>query len=94
MNSVEIEGVLGADPRWVTVDEADRLEIRVAVVRESGGHDSIDCYVMAGALANRLAKQKAGRELAVTGQLRSRYWSRNGQLASRMQVEVTAVKML
>lgn len=93
-NTVGIVGHLAAGPSWRELTDGSRLEFRISVPRARGGKDVIECFVPSGKLAARLEAVPVGRAISVQGELRSRYWSSGGRVVSRLQVEVTGLRVL
>jgi single-strand DNA-binding protein len=97
-NDVRLRGRLAAEPETRTLPSGDEICVfRVNVPREPGERvrvDSIDCATTNGRVRRSLARAVAGDEIAVSGQLRRRFWRSGSGLASRYEVAVTGLKLL
>jgi single-strand DNA-binding protein len=56
--------------------------------------DTLDCVAWTKAQRRKVVVLRAGDQVSVTGALRRRFWRSGGAVASRYEVEVTAVRRL
>ena len=93
-NAVTLRGAVSTTPTEVEVGAETRIEFRLVVPRESGGNDSLNCFVVDSRLLARAGKLSEGKRLEVAGELRSRFWRAAGRTAATMEVEVQRMRLL
>lgn len=97
-NQVFLRGRLGADVAHRELPSGDPLaSFRLTVARPPGSRvrvDSVDCAATSAKVRRALERVSEGDELEVSGSLRRRFWRGAAGLASRYEVEVTAVKVM
>jgi single-strand DNA-binding protein len=95
LNTVHLRGRLAATPTPRELPSGDELwGFRLTVARpagERGRVDSIDCSTTRARVQRVLERASRGDTLEVTGALRRRFWRATTGLASRYEVEVSAL---
>jgi single-strand DNA-binding protein len=95
VNTVHLRGRLANTPSPRELPSGDELwAFRLTVARPPGdrGHvDSIDCSTTRTRVQRVLERASPGETLDVTGALRRRFWQAPAGLASRYEVEVSAL---
>jgi single-strand DNA-binding protein len=103
VNEVRLVGRLAADPQLRELPSGDTVwNLRVVVEREvpPGREkprqrvDSLECAVWSGRLKKQVAKWEAGAVVEVSGSLRRRFFRSGGATASRVEVELTAGRII
>jgi len=99
MNSVEIAGIVSHLPQERELASGNRiLSWRIKVPREQTGSDSIPCAIsfdnVPKSLLSRIESLEVGQTVSIEGLLRSRFWQGSAGNASRVEVEVTALKKI
>jgi single-strand DNA-binding protein len=99
MNSVEIAGIVSHLPQERELASGSRvLSWRIKVPREQTGSDSIPCAIsvenVSKSLISRIESLEVGQTVSIEGLLRSRFWQGSAGNASRVEVEVTALKKI
>lgn len=94
MNHCTFQGRLSGDPLERTLPSGDVIvAFRLVVPRTNQSRvDTIDCAVSTVKLRKVLLRLAAGTELSVEGQLHRRFWKIPSGVASRYEVEVSAVQ--
>ena len=98
-NRVELRGKVSGEPEERTLPSGDSVWVfRVVVPRdEPRGRatvDTIDCAVWNGRARRTAGALCSGDLVVVTGALRRRFFRAGAATASRVEVEVIALKML
>jgi single-strand DNA-binding protein len=103
VNEVRLLGRLAADPRLRELPSGDRVwNLRVVVERPAPAGqerprqrvDSLECAVWAGRLKTQVGRWSAGDVVEVSGALRRRFFRAGGATASRVEVELTAGRII
>lgn len=97
MNLVEISGTVSQEPaERVLADDRTVLNWRIKVLRDESGSDSVPCVLELNQVPNSLITKvrnlEIGQSVAVSGQIRSRFWQSRGASNSRLEVEVHSLK--
>jgi single-strand DNA-binding protein len=97
-NDVFLRGVLADVPLERVLPSGDELcAFRLTVPRPPRSRvrvDSIDCATTRAAVRRRVMNCPPGQILEVSGNLHRRFWRGPAGLASRYEVEVTALKVI
>jgi len=98
-NSVELQGRVSGVPQERVLPSGDSVWVfRVVVPREPArgraSVDTIDCAVWVGRARRTVAALAGGEQVAVTGALRRHFFKAGAATASRVEVEVTSVRVL
>lgn len=102
-NEVRLVGRLASEAEERELPSGDVLvQFRVVVDRPPGGesaprrtgHDTIDCSVWAGRVKRSALGWRGGDVVEVTGAMRRRFFTTSAGTASRVEVAVTAGKVL
>lgn len=95
LNTVHLRGRLASTPSPRELPSGDELwAFRLTVARppgERGRVDSIDCSTTRARVQRVLGRASPGEVLDVTGALRRRFWQATTGLASRYEVDVSAL---
>jgi single-strand DNA-binding protein len=95
LNTVHLRGRLANTPSPRELPSGDELwAFRLTVARPPGDRgrvDSIDCSTTRTRVQRVLGRASPGETLDVTGALRRRFWQAPTGLASRYEVEVSAL---
>jgi single-strand DNA-binding protein len=99
-NRVHLVGRISADPETRALPSGDELVTFRLVVRRGAAArkrskqvvDTIECTVWRAALRRSVTRLSAGTEVAVEGQLRRRFTSGRGGVASWVSVEVDSCR--
>lgn len=95
LNTVHLRGRLASPPSPRELPSGDELwAFRLTVARPSGERgrvDSIDCSTTRARVQRVLERASLGDTVDVTGALRRRFWRGASGLASRYEVEVSAL---
>jgi single-strand DNA-binding protein len=95
LNTVHLRGRLANTPTPRALPSGDELwAFRLTVARPPGDRrrvDSIDCATTRSRVQRVLERASPGETLDVTGALRRRFWQGATGLASRYEVEVSAL---
>jgi single-strand DNA-binding protein len=100
VNEVRLQGRLSRDPESRTLPSGDEMWTFLLVVpRPPGGRsrqsvDAIDCVVWGGRVRASVAGWAADDVVEVSGPLRKRFYQGGSGAASRVEVEVTAGRMV
>jgi single-strand DNA-binding protein len=103
LNEVRLMGRLAADPALRELPSGDsvwnlRVVVERAVVagqeRPRQRVDSLECAVWSGRLKKQVARWSAGDVVEVSGALRRRFFRAGGATASRVEVELTAGRII
>jgi single-strand DNA-binding protein len=100
VNEVRLQGRLSRDPESRTLPSGDEMWTFLLVVpRPPGGRsrqsvDAIDCVVWGGRVRASVAGWAADDVVEVRGSLRKRFYQGGSGAASRVEVEVTAGRMV
>jgi len=103
VNEVRLVGRLGEDPRLRELPSGDSLwSLRVVVERpvppvgerSRQRVDALECTVWSGRLKKQVARWSAGDVVEVSGALRRRFFRAAGATASRVEVELTAGRII
>jgi single-strand DNA-binding protein len=103
INQVRLLGRLAADPQLRELPSGDTVwSLRVVVdrpvvqgaVRPRQRVDSLECAVWSGRLKSRVGRWTAGDVVEVSGALRRRFFRAAGATASRVEVELTAGRII
>jgi single-strand DNA-binding protein len=100
VNEVRLVGRVSRDPEKRTLPSGDEMWTFMLVVpRPPGGRskqsvDAIDCVVWGGRVRASVATWAADDVVEVSGPLRKRFYQGGGGAASRVEVEVTAGRMV
>lgn len=97
MNIVELSGTVSQEPtERILADERSVLNWRIKVLRDEHGSDSVPCVLetdqVTKGLIAKVRNLELGQSIAITGQLRSRYWQSGGASSSRLEIEVQSLK--
>ena len=100
VNEVRLQGRVSRDPERRTLPSGDEMWTFLLVVpRPPGGRsrqsvDAIDCVVWGGRVRASVAGWAADDVVEVSGPLRKRFYQGGSGAASRVEVEVTAGRMV
>ncbi len=100
VNEVRLQGRVSRDPERRILPSGDEMwTFMVVVPRPPGGRskqsvDAIDCVVWGGRIRASVATWSADDLVEVSGPLRKRFFQGGGGAASRVEVEVTAGRMV
>ena len=103
VNEVQLVGRLGDDPQLRELPSGDSLwSLRVVVERpvppvgerSRQRVDALECTVWSGRLKKQVARWSAGDVVEVSGALRRRFFRAAGATASRVEVELTAGRII
>jgi single-strand DNA-binding protein len=100
VNQVKLQGRVSRDPERRTLPSGDEMwTFMVVVPRPPGGRsrqsvDAIDCVVWGGRIRTQVSGWAADDVVEVSGPLRKRFYQGGGGAASRVEVEVTAGRMV
>ena len=100
VNEVRLQGRVSRDPECRTLPSGDEMWTFLLVVpRPPGGRsrqsvDAIDCVVWGGRVRASVAGWAADDVVEVSGPLRKRFYQGGSGAASRVEVEVTAGRMV
>lgn len=97
MNLVEISGTVSQEPsERVLADDRTVLNWRIKVLRDESGSDSVPCVLELSQVPNsvitKVRNLEIGQSVAISGQIRSRFWQSGGASSSRLEVEVHSLK--
>lgn len=101
VNTVTLVGRLSLAPEERVLPSGDRLwTFRVVVPRPAGGRgragqvDALDCAVWGGSVRRSMRRWREGDLVQVTGSVRRRFFRTPSGAASRVEVEVSAGRLL
>ncbi|MEO6510778.1 MAG: single-stranded DNA-binding protein [Nocardioides sp.] len=100
VNEVRLMGRVSRDPAKRVLPSGDEMWTFLLVVpRPPGGRskqtvDALDCVVWGGRVRTSVAGWAADDVVEVSGPLRKRFYQGGGGAASRVEVEVTAGRMV
>ncbi len=100
VNEVRLVGRVSRDPERRVLPSGDEMWTFLLVVpRAPGGRskqtvDALDCVVWGGRVRSSVAGWGADDVVEVSGPLRKRFYQGGGGAASRVEVEVTAGRMV
>jgi single-strand DNA-binding protein len=103
VNEVRLVGRLAADPQLRELPSGDAVwNLRVVVERAAPAGrekprqrvDSLECAVWSGRLRKQVEKWQAGDVVEVSGAMRRRFFRAGGATASRVEVELTAGRII
>ena len=99
-NQVVLRGRLTAEPQERELPSGDVIStFRVVVDRPEGGrsrqrNDALECVAWTGRVRRSVATWRVGDEVSVEGALRRRFFRAGAGAASRVEVEVTAARII
>jgi single-strand DNA-binding protein len=100
INEVRLVGRVSRDPERRVLPSGDEMWTFLLVVpRPPGGRskqtvDALDCVVWGGRVRSSVSGWSADDVVEVSGPLRKRFYQGGGGAASRVEVEVTAGRMV
>ena len=101
VNEVRLVGRISGAPEERTLPSGDSVwTLRVVVPRTGERHgsrasvDALECAVWTGRVRRSVATWRVGDVVEVSGQLRRRFFRAGGAAASRVEVEVTAGRII
>ncbi len=100
VNTVTLVGRLSVDPEERVLPSGDRLwTFRVVVPRPAGRGrpgqvDALDCAVWGGTVRRSVRRWRQGDLVQVSGAVRRRFFRTASGAASRVEVEVSAGRLL
>jgi single-strand DNA-binding protein len=100
VNEVRLVGKLSRSPEERVLPSGDTLwTFRIVIPRAAGGRsrqavDTIDCAVWGGRVRQYLPSWSTDDVVEVSGSVRRRFYSRGGTVASRVEVEVAAGRIV
>jgi single-strand DNA-binding protein len=99
INSVTLRGRVSVDPMQRTMPSGDELwQVRIVVPREPGDGrrqvDALECSAWSARVRRSVASWRAGDIVEVDGALRRRFFRAGGAAVSRVDVEITAGRLI
>lgn len=99
VNSVSVVGRVSTEADFLELPSGQMMaRFRVVVPRQAPQTkttvDTLDCIAYKPVIQRKAEKLAAGQIVELSGEIRRRFWKTGVSVASRVEIEVTALKVL